>query len=197
MKAATEAFDFFGRAGFDALEALGQKGADLGDIVDDLTQSLIKAALQAMVLGDGPLAGLFGTTTPLWQAFIPKFAGGGRIEGPGTGTSDSILMRGSRGEFVVNAAATARHLPLLEAINDGRAVPGFARGGRIGGGAAPSAGAGGRDVVAIHIQVQGARGNAEIREMVEQGVATGLGAYDKEILPRRLGQIAADRRRIG
>ena len=197
MKAATEAFDFFGRAGFDALEALGQKGADLGDVFDDLTQAIIKAALQAAVLGDGPLAGLFGATTPLWQAFLPKFAGGGRLEGPGTGTSDSILMRGSRGEFVVNAAATARHLPLLEAINDGRAVPGFARGGRIGGGGAPSAGAGGREAVEIHVHVQGARGNAEIREMVEQGVATGLGAYDKEILPRRLGQIAADRRRIG
>lgn len=52
-------------------------------------------------------------------------AQGGRISGPGTGTSDSILARLSNGEFVVNAKSTARYLPLLEAIN----APGFAAGG--------------------------------------------------------------------
>ncbi len=32
---------------------------------------------------------------------VPKYAGGGLLDGPGTGTSDSILMRGSRGEWMV------------------------------------------------------------------------------------------------
>ncbi|MFN3627502.1 MAG: hypothetical protein ACK4S3_06445, partial [Parvibaculum sp.] len=50
---------------------------------------------------------------------------------PGTGTSDSILARVSAGEFVVNAKSTAKHLPVLEAINKG-GLPGFAAGGRIG-----------------------------------------------------------------
>jgi hypothetical protein len=52
------------------------------------------------------------------------------IRGPGTGTSDSIVARVSNGEFVVNAAMTAAHRPLLEAINAGRAH-GYAAGGYV------------------------------------------------------------------
>ena len=51
-----------------------------------------------------------------------KFATGGVAKGPGTGTSDSINARISNGEFIVNAAATRRHLPLLHAINGPRGV---------------------------------------------------------------------------
>ena len=51
--------------------------------------------------------------------------------GPGTGTSDSIPIMASNGEYVINAKATRKHLPLLEAINSGKA-PAFATGGRIG-----------------------------------------------------------------
>ncbi|MFD3703357.1 hypothetical protein ACFWUP_09440 [Nocardia sp. NPDC058658] len=69
------------------------------------------------------------------------YAGGGSVRGPGTGTSDSILARLSNGEYVVNAAATAGALPLLEAINAGWVpsagylggmLPGFAGGGLVG-----------------------------------------------------------------
>lgn len=44
-------------------------------------------------------------------------ARGGFISGPGSWTSDSISAQLSNGEFVVNAAATARHRGLLESIN--------------------------------------------------------------------------------
>jgi len=44
-------------------------------------------------------------------------AAGGLMQGPGTGTSDSIPTMLSNGEFVVNAAATAKMLPLLHKIN--------------------------------------------------------------------------------
>ena len=63
---------------------------------------------------------------------VPKHAGGGLLLGPGTGTSDSILgvnangvpiTRVSTGEYVVNAAATARNRAELDAINSGRQVP--------------------------------------------------------------------------
>ena len=63
---------------------------------------------------------------------MPKHAGGGLLLGPGTGTSDSILgvnangvpiTRVSTGEYVVNAAATARNRAELDAINSGRQVP--------------------------------------------------------------------------
>jgi uncharacterized protein YjbJ (UPF0337 family) len=66
------------------------------------------------------------------------FADGGLLHGPGTGRSDSMLIAASNGEFITNAAATRRNLPLLEAINNGwvppagflhAMVPGFADGG--------------------------------------------------------------------
>jgi phage-related protein len=85
-----------------------------------------------------PINDLVGTFGGSKLATIPGLAGGGLIRGPGTGTSDSILglsaggvptARVSDGEFVVNAAQTARHYDLLRAIN----TPGFATGGLIGG----------------------------------------------------------------
>ncbi len=67
--------------------------------------------------------------TSVWT---PKgFATGGKISGPGSSISDSILARLSDGEFVVNAEATSRFLPLLQAINSG-SLPGFANGGIAG-----------------------------------------------------------------
>lgn len=65
------------------------------------------------------------------EGFIPPgfadgglvgFPDGGLLRGPGTGKSDSMLIRASNGEFVVNAEATSRNRALLEAINSGRAL---------------------------------------------------------------------------
>lgn len=66
--------------------------------------------------------------------YFDQYRDGGRISGPGTGTSDSILARLSAGEFVVNAKSTQKHLPLLEQLNGGGEVPGFSGGGLFGGG---------------------------------------------------------------
>ena len=46
---------------------------------------------------------------------------------------------------------------------------------------------------AIHVTVNGARGNAEIRAMVEAGIAQGLRAYDARLADRVAG-IGADPR---
>ena len=65
---------------------------------------------------------------------VPGRAGGGVIDGPGTGTSDSILgigadgiptSRVSAGEYVSDAETTRKFLPLLQAL------PGFAEGGIV------------------------------------------------------------------
>jgi hypothetical protein len=45
------------------------------------------------------------------------YATGGLINGPGSGTSDSIPARLSNGESVINANSTAMFLPLLSAMN--------------------------------------------------------------------------------
>lgn len=53
-----------------------------------------------------------------------KFATGGKVTGPGTGTSDSIPAMLSNGEFVMTAAATRMFEPLLMTMNNiGRGVP--------------------------------------------------------------------------
>lgn len=62
-----------------------------------------------------------------------KYATGGYISGPGTGTSDSIPAYLSNGEYVINAAAVRklgkRHLDML---NRGIPIPRFADGGMVG-----------------------------------------------------------------
>ena len=58
-------------------------------------------------------------------------AGGGPIIGPGTGTSDSILMWGSNGEFMQRKKAVDYYgLPFMKALNELK-VPKFANGGPI------------------------------------------------------------------
>lgn len=53
-----------------------------------------------------------------------KFAKGGKVNGPGSGTSDSIPAMLSNGEFVMTAAATKMFEPLLMTMNNiGRGVP--------------------------------------------------------------------------
>lgn len=53
-----------------------------------------------------------------------KFAKGGKVKGPGTGTSDSIPAMLSNGEFVMTANATRMFEPVLMAMNNiGKGVP--------------------------------------------------------------------------
>ncbi|WP_309049233.1 hypothetical protein [Streptomyces sp.] len=49
---------------------------------------------------------------------IPGYADGGQLDGPGTPTSDSILMWGSAGEYMIRAAAVDYYgQPLFDALN--------------------------------------------------------------------------------
>jgi flagellar biosynthesis GTPase FlhF len=56
-------------------------------------------------------------TTAIGIINSAKFADGGLVEGPGTGTSDSIPAMLSNGESVMTAKATSMFAPLLSAIN--------------------------------------------------------------------------------
>lgn len=57
------------------------------------------------------------------------YPGGGPVKGPGTGTSDSIPIMASNGEYMINARSTAKHLPLIEAINADKLGAGVGMGG--------------------------------------------------------------------
>ncbi len=127
-----------GQAVTDLLHLKGVAGDVIGGVISDLARLAIQKAIVSAI-GTGFL-GFSGGGTP---SDLPGYAEGGTpgglIQGPGTGTSDSILavlgggkgaIRVSTKEFIVNAAATQKHLPLLHAINSGR-LPGFASGGMI------------------------------------------------------------------
>jgi TP901 family phage tail tape measure protein len=107
-----------------------------------------KASIHSLVLSLTAVGGVaIGVETPTVTApggaLDPlgltgkKHALGGLLDGPGSGTSDSMLIRASTGEFVVNAKATRHNLALLKAINDPTAyatggLVGFAGGGQVG-----------------------------------------------------------------
>lgn len=65
-------------------------------------------------------------------SFAPSgYATGGEIDGPGTATSDSVLIRASRGEFMQRAAAVDYYgLDFMHAVNSLQ-YPRFATGGLI------------------------------------------------------------------
>lgn len=86
---------------------------------------------QAERFGKGAIGGSFA------QVAKRGLASGGSVsgqllEGPGTSTSDSIIARLSRGEFVMKAAAVQKYgLGFMQAVNSGLIdrLPGFAKGG--------------------------------------------------------------------
>ena len=154
--------DFAAGSMYDAFDGVVFRGKDAIDVVDDLAASFANAALKAALMGEGGLAGAFGTSESggffgviakgIAGAIAPAASApgsavsylgagnpimgkkdGGRISGPGTGRSDSIPAWLSDGEYVVNAEATARYLPWLEAMNSGRSLPRYASGGYVAG----------------------------------------------------------------
>lgn len=63
----------------------------------------------------------------------PELAQGGLVGGYGTGTSDSVSARLSKGESVINARSTRMFKPLLSAINEAGGGRSFASGEGVGG----------------------------------------------------------------
>ena len=82
----------------------------------------VGAAIIASIIAGG----LIQETAILKQKYIPTYAQGGLVTGPGTGTSDSIDAKLSNGEVVINAKSANAFAPLLDAINragGGKAIP--------------------------------------------------------------------------
>ncbi|MFD0353517.1 hypothetical protein ACFVHW_07170 [Streptomyces sp. NPDC127110] len=85
---------------------VAQAKRDLRSIPDETVYIRVLRVMQTIM----PFAG-----------YMPGFATGGLIRGPGTSTSDSIPHMLSNGEFVVRASSVARFgVPFLEALNEGR-----------------------------------------------------------------------------
>lgn len=186
VQAATVQHEFFKDTARSALNDLVEGGESLSDVMENVARAFANAALQAALFGDGPFGGLFGGG--LFGALIPGKAEGGYLSGPGSGTSDSMLIRASSGEYVVNARATQRHRPLLEAINAG--APGFAAGGMVGGGDYAVSPAGPR-VLSVSVDMRGGSGNPQDMEVrFTRMMQRVLDEYDRNILPSRVNAIS-------
>lgn len=74
-----------------------------------------------------------GSTYTVPGSSVRFYADGGRVNGPGTGTSDSIPARLSDGEYVIRAAAVRKYgTGMFDALN--RGVAKFASGGPVSSG---------------------------------------------------------------
>jgi hypothetical protein len=101
---------------------------------------VLKAILSALGLSGIGTAGPGSASGPGgWLSGLAgggAFAEGGAIEGPGTGTSDSIFARVSNGEWIIPATRVAQYgRGMMSALTNGtfgRAFKGFAAGGPVG-----------------------------------------------------------------
>lgn len=108
-------------------------GDAMKSILKQLIAQLIQAAIYATIVA--ACTGGGGGFAARWKgAFGKGLATGGSVEGPGTGTSDSVPAMLSNGEYVLNAQAVDRlGVPFLNGLNTGR-LRGFASGGLVGSG---------------------------------------------------------------
>jgi len=76
------------------------------------------------------IAAGFKQVAAITNAPMP-FASGGVVRGGGTGTSDSINARLSKGETVINSRSSRMFKPMLSAMNEAGGGVGFANGGSL------------------------------------------------------------------
>lgn len=141
---AAETSEFFRTSMADLIPGLVRGGDEAASSWQRLVSVLEDAAWQALLLGQGPLMGLlggggggaFGGGLIGMVGKLFGFADGGMHYGQGGPRADKEVVRVSPGEYTVNAAATQKHRALLEAINSGAPIPGFAAGGYHGTGPA-------------------------------------------------------------
>lgn len=122
---------YLGEAMSDTLGDLLIEGRSLSDVFDNLAKSLAKAALQAVLMGSGPLGGLFGGAAPAGGGMGGLF---GKLlgfsEGGYTGDGGKHEPAGvvHRGEFVIPADVVKRlGVRNLEGLRRG-----YANGGLVG-----------------------------------------------------------------
>jgi len=202
-KAQQDFIDGLDQIGADAVDALGNVIAGTEDAADAFKKLAIEIVKSALT-GKGAYADFFNSL----------FGGGGGggmglggiVAGVlGFGSQKSIAMNGGIGLYakggisdqpaIFGEAGPEAAVPLP----DGRRIPVDLRLSQLpalreNSSASSSQSSG---PVTIVVDVKGANGNSEIREMVASGVQEGLTQFDREILPRRFRQIAQDPYAVG
>lgn len=91
-----------------------------------LAQQSSHSWVEAIAATASAVASVVASTVSAFQSIKKaKFASGGLVTGPGSGTSDSIPAQLSNGESVMTAKATSMFAPLLSAINQAGGGVGF------------------------------------------------------------------------
>jgi TP901 family phage tail tape measure protein len=113
----------------------------LKDVAMTPVRFVVNQVINPLIGGFNKIAGVFGTSK---IAKIPGFAEGGRIPGAPSSVDNRVAamtdnggrvlgpLKVATGEFIVNAADTARALPLLQWINNGMKGGAGAAASRIG-----------------------------------------------------------------
>lgn len=178
IKAVAAVSQFAGQAAYDFLDQLIVQGKSASEVMRNLASTILQAAMQALILGQGPLAGIFGVSGSIFDLLAPK----GVQAGLGASKGISATSKASSRSLLEQATASG---------------PGFAQGGYVGapGREAMRTDAGTRSrPTDMHVHIHGAMGDAQIRAMVAEGVGEGLRYYDANVLPRSVAQISSDPR---
>lgn len=204
----------FGNAASNVLDKIISK------IEDQLVDALMSAfgggrsggvgGLLGSIFGIGGSGALPGGIGLYAQGGLVHAAGGGRITGPGTATSDSIPAMLSRGEFVVNAASAKAWGPFLEAINDNR-MSRMAAGGYVNAPTMRASGYDGRGAAAqrdsapvqqhvtmkLDVNLKGANGDAAIQSAVMQGIQGAMVVMRQQVPGLAVQAVGDNARRRG
>lgn len=145
LNGANDALAKFGSTTGTAAQGLGTLGTGFDSFGSALSNLQLGGSgsgggfFSSLLSGIGSLFGGSGVspTSSSWSAnttlsAVLGLADGGHITGPGGPRDDIIPVWASNGEFMVNAEATAKHRPFLEAINSNRPILSRASGGSIG-----------------------------------------------------------------
>ena len=119
-----------------------ESSANFGDAMKGLASSVVDSLkkMAAQMLANIAIQQMMEAVSMMGFSgggYVAKYAEGGQVMGPGTGTSDSIPAMLSHGEFVVRSAAVSQPgvLSMLAALNGGglrgSAGPRFATGGLV------------------------------------------------------------------
>lgn len=198
IEKARQAQEYFADAAYSAIDGLLVQGDSLQDVFANLAKSIAQAALQAALLGQGPLAGILGLGGKGGGigGIIGALLGGGFAAGGYTGAGGRNQPAGvvHRGEYVISKPAVDRiGVGRLDALHS--SLKGYAMGGYVGAPqiAAPSRGGGAAPAMNVTVHVD-ARGSTSAKELEQQIQASAVATYRQVMkdVPRALPKWQTD-----
>jgi hypothetical protein len=187
-----EARQEFRQTLYDSIRDLIFEGESYLDVLENIAVKIADVALQAALLGEGPLGNLFGGADAgggLGMIFdgIAGLVRKGFASGGPTGGTDPTRVAGvvHEREFVFDAASTERiGVGNLEALRRGR-LPGFASGGYVG--RPPLTGNGGAATVMLQPIIEN-HSSAQVEASVEETVGPAGQRTMRLVLADQVGQ---------